>query len=84
MTDTGRVRPVMTVERHELRKVKTTSTVRMRADEERGLDVLHRVADPLTELSRTMEQLDALGQELAQLLGLGLDPLRHLHRVRRR
>ncbi len=28
ITETGRARPVMTVERHELRKRKTTSTVR--------------------------------------------------------
>ena len=43
-TDTGSARPVMTVERHELRNRKTTSTVSSAPSISASCDVAHRVA----------------------------------------
>ena len=43
-TETGSARPVITVERHELRNRNTTSTVSNAPSEQRLLDVRHGVA----------------------------------------
>ena len=42
-TDTGSARPVMTVERQELRNRNTTATVRAAPSNERALDARHRI-----------------------------------------
>ena len=71
-TDTGSARPVMTVERHELRNTNTTSTVSSGAFDQGVLHVGHRVGDARPGVARDHE-LDARRQRLLDVVDLGPD-----------
>ena len=65
-TEIGSATPVMTVERHELRNRKTTSTVRNAPEEQRFFDVPHRVRDAHAGVLHDVD-LRALRQRLLDL-----------------
>ena len=71
MTDTGRVSPVITVERQELRKVKTTSTVRS-APRSRVVLTSSTESRIHWELSRTMVSSTPSGRILRKSLAVAL------------
>ena len=80
MTLMGRVSPVMTVERQELRKQKTMRIGQQAAQDERDLHVLHRFAD---ELGGVPHDLDAhsCGKLRGELAATSLHPIGHGHGV---
>ena len=55
-TDTGSASPVMTVERHELRKRKTTSTVRIAPSTSASSTSAHRVAHALAGVAHDLDR----------------------------
>ena len=83
MTETGSVSPVMTVERQEFRKVKTTSTV---SSAPMMIVVFTSSTESRiqTELSRTIDSSTPSGSRSRQLLDRGLDLLGDLAPCSRR